>query len=461
MAKETVNWVCEDCGFVQKKWSGSCSACHKWNTFKEFVEFKEKKRLGGKPPEILSKPIRIHEVDHLGFDRIFTGFSVFDHLMGGGVVKGSLTLLGGIPGIGKSTLLLQICHSFAKQGLTVLYVCGEESVQQTSLRAKRLQITGDKLYLLNETAFSKIKSHIDTLKPDILVLDSAQILYQEEIPSAPGSVVQVKEIAMQAMHLAKGFHITTFLVGHVTKSGDLAGPKVLEHIVDTVLDFEGDHHQGYRLIRASKNRFGPTDELAVFQMLSSGLAEVKNPSLLFLEERRKSTPGSVITATVEGSRAMLLEIQALVTKTFYPSPTRRASGLDMNRLVLLLAVLEKKMRFPLYSYDVFASVVGGIKVQEPALDLALILSITSSYQSLALNDKMIVFGEVGLSGEVRSVSHIESRIKEAKLMGFTGVILPKHNMKEVAKLEKSLTFYPVDRVEEAIEITLGELCKSK
>ena len=461
MAKDSTNWLCSECGFVQKKWSGQCQACSTWNTFKEFKEAKVKTRFQAKAKDV-SAPLKITEVEHLGYERIKTNYSEFDHLMGGGVVKGSLSLIGGVPGIGKSTLLLQLSSAFAKQGLTVLYVCGEESVQQTSLRAKRLGIANDSLYLLNETEFTKIKLQIDQLKPDILILDSAQIMYKEEIPSAPGSVVQVKEIAMESMHLAKGSNITTFLIGHVTKSGDLAGPKVLEHIVDTVLDFDGDRQHGYRMVRASKNRFGPTDEIAVFQMLSVGLQEVKNPSLMFLEERRSNTPGSIITAVMEGSRAVLLELQSLVTKSYYPTPSRRTTGVDMNRLVLLLAVLEKKMRFPLYSYDVFVSVVGGMKVQEPALDLSLILAITSSYNGLSIDEKTLVFGEVGLNGEIRSVSHVEARMKEAIHMGFKAVILPKHNAKELTeKTRKSLSIFPVDKVEDAISIALGELCKSK
>lgn len=461
MAKEKVNWLCQECGLVQKKWSGQCHACHQWNTFKEFKESKVSERFQAKASEG-AKAYKLSEVENVGYERIRTSYPEFDRVMGGGVVKGSLSLLGGVPGIGKSTLLLQLSSAFASQGLSVLYVCGEESVQQTSLRAKRLGVSSDRLYLLNETEMSKIKIQIDQIKPDILILDSAQILYKEELPSAPGSVTQVKEIAMESMHLAKGSNITTFLIGHVTKSGDLAGPKVLEHIVDTVLDFEGDRHHGYRMVRASKNRFGPTDEIAVFQMQSRGLSEVQNPSLLFLEERRKDTPGSIITAALEGSRAMLLELQSLVTKSYYPTPSRRATGVDMNRLVLMLAVLEKKMRFPLYSYDVFVSVVGGMKMQEPSLDLALILAITSSYHGLSIDEKTLVFGEVGLNGEVRSVSHIEARIKEAKHMGFQTVIMPKQNAKELTdKLRHSLSIFPVDKVEDAIAIALGELCKSK
>ncbi|MBM3192243.1 MAG: DNA repair protein RadA, partial [Chlamydiae bacterium] len=345
-----------------------------------------------------------------------------------------------------------LASSFAKQGLIVLYVCGEESAEQTSLRAQRLGLRTEKIYLLSETLFSNIKAQVDHLKPDILIIDSAQIVYKEDLVSAPGSVVQVKEIAVECMHLAKGSKITTFLIGHVTKSGDLAGPRVLEHIVDTVLDFEGDCQHGYRLLRSSKNRFGPTEEVVVFQMDAHGLKEVHNPSLIFLEERRKESPGSMVIATLEGSRALLVEVQALVTRSFYPTPIRRSTGVDQNRLALLLAVLEKKMKYPLYSQDVFVSVTGGMKVIEPGIDLGILLAIASSYQSRILSSKTVVLGEVGLNGEMRSVLRVESRLKEAIHMGFTKCILPRRNMKGLAAEFKSkIELCPIDSVEEAME----------
>lgn len=460
MAKQSTKWVCSECGNIQAKWSGSCDGCLRWNTFEETLELKEsKKRFISK--QELAKPILIKDVNLEGFNRIKTGYVEFDRLMGGGVVCGSLSLVVGQPGIGKSTLMLQLAAAFAQQGLTILYVCGEESAEQTSLRAKRLGIYSDRLYLLNETIFSNIKAHIDQLKPDLLVIDSAQIVYKDEIPSAPGSVVQVKEIAMECMHLAKGCKITTFLVGHVTKSGDLAGPRVLEHIVDTVLDFEGDCQHGYRLLRSSKNRFGQTEDVVVFQMDGSGLKEVTNPSLVFLEERRQESPGSVIISTLEGSRSVLIEVQALVTRSFYPTPARRSTGIDQNRLALLLAVLEKKMRYPLYSHDVFVSVMGGVKVSEPGIDLGVLLAITSSYQGKALCGKTVVMGEVGLNGEIRSVMRVESRIKEAIHMGFNTCVLPRRNTIGLPKqLKEKIELYSVDTVEEAIEKLLGEVCAS-
>ena len=427
MSKQATKWVCAECGNVQLKWSGSCSACARWNTFEEILEIKESKKKFASKTE-MAKPVLIMDVNLQGFERVQTPWSEFDRLMGGGVVSGSLTLVGGQPGIGKSTLMLQLANFFAKKGLVVLYVCGEESAEQTSLRAKRLKVEGEKIYLLNETIFSNIKAQVDLLKPNILIVDSAQIVYKDEIPSAPGSVVQVKEVAIECMHLAKGHAITTFLIGHVTKTGDLAGPRVLEHIVDTVLDFDGDSHQGYRILRSTKNRFGPTDEVAVFEMDYQGLKQVINPSMLFLEERRKETAGSIIVSTLEGSRAVLVEIQALITKSFYPTPTRRSSGVDQNRLALLLAVLEKKMNYPLYSCDAFVSIMGGVKIAEPGIDLGILLAIVSSYKSAPICSKTVIFGEVGLSGEIRSSQRVESRIKEAIHMGFSRCILPKRNI---------------------------------
>jgi DNA repair protein RadA/Sms len=459
MAKQSTRWICSECGNIQMKWSGSCDACQRWNTFEETIETKESKKRFIAKGDMSSKPVLIKDVSLQGFDRIKTGWVELDRLMGGGVVCGSLTLVGGQPGVGKSTLMLQLAYAFAKQGLTILYVCGEESAEQTSMRAKRLDIHSDRLYLLHETLFSNIKMHIDHLKPDLLIIDSAQIIYKEEIPSAPGSVVQVKEVAMECMHLAKGSKITTFLIGHVTKSGDLAGPRVLEHIVDTVLDFEGDSQHGYRLLRSTKNRFGQTDDIVVFQMDTTGLKEVCNPSLVFLEERRKESPGSVIASMLEGSRSLLVEVQALVTRSFYPTPTRRSMGIDQNRFAILLAVLEKRMRYPLYTHDVFVSVMGGVKALEPAVDLAVLLAIVSSYQTKALSGKTAVMGEVGLSGEIRSVIRIENRIKEAIHMGFDACVIPKKNENGLPQgLKEKIELRVVDNVEEAIEVLFGELC---
>jgi len=379
-----------------------------------------------------------------------------DRLLGGGIVPGSLILVGGEPGIGKSTLMLQLCNSLAVQGLLVLYVCGEESTEQTALRARRLGVTSEQLFLLSETLFSQVKLQIDRLKPDILIIDSVQILYKAEIASAPGSVAQVREIASECMHLSKGLGISTFLIGHVTKGGEIAGPKILEHLVDTVLEFEGDRQHGYRTLRAIKNRFGSTDDVAIFQMGASGLTEVLNPSLLFLQERNLGISGSVIIPTVEGSRAILIELQALVAPSSFQTASRRSTGLDQNRLALLLAVLEKRMGYQLHQCDVFVSIAGGLKITEPAIDLGLLLAIASSLCAKSIDPETVVLGEVGLGGEVRSISRVEMRLKEAIHMGFTRAIIPKRNVMGLPlEVTRKIAIRGVDLVEEAIRALIN------
>lgn len=449
MGKQKVIWSCLECGHKQAKWTGSCSVCQKWNTFSEELELKEpSKRFES---SVISKPRPIHEIKSEQFHRVFTQMPEFDRLMGGGIVAGSLTLIAGDPGIGKSTLMLQISHQLAKQGLTVLYICGEESAEQTSLRAKRLGITSDKLFLYSETLFANIKAQIDLLKPDILIIDSVQIVYKGEIPSAPGSVTQVREIALECLHLSKGLGISTFLIGHVTKAGEIAGPRVLEHMVDTVLDFEGDRQHGYRFLRVIKNRFGPTDEIVLFQMATSGLKEVNNPSEIFLKERLKESPGSVIVPTIEGTRAILIEVQALVAASAFATSTRKSTGLDQNRLALLLAVLEKRVGFQLHHSDVFVSVAGGMKILEPAIDLGILLSIASSFSNKPVDSETVVLGEVGLGGEVRSIPRIESRLKEAINLGFRECILPKRNLQGLSsEITSKIQLHGVDVVDEAI-----------
>lgn len=455
MAKQKIVWSCQECGHKQSKWAGSCMACQKWNTFVEEIELLEKgKRFESKITET-SRPMRVSEVGSDEFHRILTTYPEFDRVLGGGIVRGSLTLIGGDPGIGKSTLMLQAAQALASQGLVVLYVCGEESVQQTSLRARRLKISSENLLLFSETNFSHIKLQIDQLKPDFLIIDSIQILYKSELPSAPGSVSQVRELATEFMHLAKGMGIATFLIGHVTKSGEIAGPRVLEHIVDTVLDFEGDRQHGYRLLRAQKNRFGPTDDIALFQMGIEGLTEVANPSEAFLQERVKETPGSVVIPTIEGTRAILIEVQALVAASAFSTSTRKSTGLDQNRLALLLAVLEKRMGYPLHHCDVFVSVAGGMKIVEPAIDLGILLAIGSSFCNKPIDSDTIIIGEVGLGGEVRSVPRIESRIKEAVSMGFKYCLLPKRNLKGISQTYfEKIELHGVEVVEEAIHATI-------
>jgi DNA repair protein RadA/Sms len=445
--KQKTVWCCAECGHSQSKWAGQCSSCEKWNTFHEEVMV-EKTRFSASLP---SKPVRIDEVQLEKTPRVRTHMAEFDRLLGGGIVPGSLSLVGGDPGIGKSTLLLQASQAYAKQGLLVLYVCGEESVAQTSMRAKRIHVSSENLLLLCETNFSHIKNQIDQIEPDLVIIDSIQIIYKSEIAAAPGSVSQVRETATELMHLAKGRGMSIFLIGHVTKSGEIAGPRVLEHLVDTVLYFEGDRQHNYRLMRVVKNRFGSSDEIAVFQMQEEGLCEVSNPSKIFLEERMKESSGSVVIPTVEGSRPILIEIQALVTDTVYSTPSRRSAGLDPNRLALLLAVLEKRVGYQLHNRDVFVSVAGGLKIVEPAIDLGIILAVASSLTNRNVDADTVVVGEVGLGGEVRSIGRIQERLKEASHMGFKKAIIPKRNLEKNLPLE----VVGIERVEEAIHAIIS------
>ncbi len=438
------------------KWSGSCQTCSQWNTFIEEVECTEKQRRFESCSVETARPVLIKDVNIKNFKRLKTNMGEFDRLMGGGLVAGSLSLMGGEPGIGKSTMMLQISENFSLSGLRVLYICGEESTEQTSLRAKRLGIGSENLYLLSETVFSNIKMHIDQLKPQVLIIDSIQIVYKRELSSTPGSVTQVREITMECMHLAKGLGITTVLIGHVTKSGEIAGPRILEHIVDTVFEFEGDRQHGYRLVRSIKNRFGPTDDVALFQMTSAGLKEVRNPSEAFLQERGVGNSGSVILPTVEGERSILVEVQSLVAPSSYATPSRRSTGLDQRRLSLLLAVLEKKVGYQLHALDVFVSIAGGMKITEPAIDLAVIVAIASSFCNKPVDPQVVVIGEVGLGGEVRSVARVESRIKEAINMGFKKCVLPSRNLKGISnQLSQKIELHGIELVEEAIRSLVG------
>lgn len=447
--KTATRWVCSNCGRQESKWMGSCSSCNEWNTFEQESFSKPKASLKEEPMLIKDIPLK-------SFEKRLSGFQEFDRILGGGVVKGALTLIGGSPGIGKSTLLLQAANLYAKKGHKVLYVTGEESKEQTSLRARRIGALSDNLYLLSETAFSSIELVVQSMKPEFLFIDSIQILHKEEIPSSPGSVLQVKELAMSFMQIAKTLSITTFLIGHVTKSGDLAGPRVLEHLMDTVLDLEGEKTHGFRLLRSIKNRFGPTDDVAIFSMHEEGLKEVENPSKIFLEERAHSSYGSSVSATIEGKRAFLVEAQALVTKSFLPAPTRKSTGIDQNRLSLLLAVLEKQMGYQMHSNDVFVSLTGGIKVKEPAIDLAVICALSSSLLKKALSQHTVFLGEVGLSGEIRSCPSVENRLKEALHLGFTRALIPKKNLRHLGKKwQGKMNILGVDCVQKGIEFMQG------
>lgn len=440
------------------KWSGQCPECGRWNTLhEEQVMPATSSRFDPERPAAGGRPMQLDQVELSSLPRIQTHIKEFDQLVGGGLVPGSLLLVGGDPGIGKSTLMLQLSHALVKHGLTVLYVCGEESIEQTKMRANRLGIESDKLFLLNEANLNAIKLHIEQLKPQILIVDSIQIIYKNEISSAPGSVSQVRESAAEFMYIAKSRGIATFLIGHVTKAGEIAGPRVLEHLVDVVLYFEAVRQHDYRMIRVVKNRFGPTDEIALFQMHTKGLVEVSNASQIFLEERMKGVVGSVIIPTIEGSRPILIEAQALVTETVFPSPSRRCAGLDQNRLALLLAVLEKRMRYQLFRCDVFVSIAGGMRIFEPAIDLGVLAAIASSLRNRKIDPETVVAGEVGLGGELRSIPRLESRIKEAINMGFRRCIVPKRNLKGLSEeICRKIEIQGVDIVEEAVETLLME-----
>lgn len=454
--KQKSVWYCSDCGHKQPKWSGQCPQCSQWNTFQEEIEVADASPRFASQSLQNSRPIRLKEIAHTETPRLLTHLKEFDRLTGGGIVPGSLILVGGNPGIGKSTLMLQLAHAFAKQELIVLYICGEESVEQTFLRAQRLGVDSDNLFLLNETHFSAIKAHIDQIKPHLLIVDSIQIIYKSEIPSAPGSVSQVRENAHGFMHLAKKNGMATFLIGHVTKSGEIAGPRVLEHLVDTVLYFEGDKQHNYRIVRVVKNRFGPTDEIAVFQMQAKGLVQVPNPSQIFLQERTKQVTGAVVIPTIEGSRPILIEVQALVTNTFLPTPSRRCTGIDHNRLALLLAVLEKRMGYQLHKRDVFVAIAGGIRITEPGIDLGVLLSVASSMRNRRIDAETAVVGEVGLGGEIRSIPRVESRIKEAIHMGFRRCLIPQSNLRGIPQeLLEKIHVTGVSVVEQAVEAILN------
>lgn len=453
MSKTKSIWECAECGYQQSKWTGSCNECHQWNTFKEtFLE----SALKYESQKASSRSFRIDEINISNFARVTTNMKDVDRLFGGGIVAGSLVLLAGDPGIGKSTLLLQLSHAFAAQGSNVLYVCAEESVEQTSLRAHRLNVAEKHLYLLNETNFSLIKQEVDRLRPSVLIIDSVQVVYKSSLSSSAGSVNQVREVTTECMHLAKQEKITIFLIGHVTKSGEIAGPRVLEHLVDIVLEFEGDRHHGYRLLRSVKNRFGPTDDIAIFQMKEKGLKEINNPSQVFLEHRNEKIAGCCATATLEGVRAFLIEVQALVTTSAFSTATRKSTGLDQNRLALLLAVLEKRVGYQLHQCDVFVSIAGGMKIKEPSVDLSILLAIASSFTNKEIDPDLLILGEVGLAGEVRAISRIETRLKEAINMGFKKCILPKKNKKGLDEsITKKIELITVDLVDDAVQEVLG------
>lgn len=459
MAKgKTTVFFCSECGNEFSKWMGQCPACKAWNTMVEepVSTVKTVGKTAGKATRTAGagrserpKPVGLSEITLEEEDRVKTGYEELDRVLGDGIVKGSLVLVGGDPGIGKSTLLLQVCRNLAKAGQKVLYISGEESLKQIKLRANRIGPVDGPLSFLCETNLGIIEEVIQTAMPDAVVIDSIQTMYLEDISSAPGSVSQVRECTNVLMQIAKGLGVSVFIVGHVTKEGVVAGPRVLEHMVDTVLYFEGDRHASYRILRGVKNRFGSTDEIGVFEMREEGLTEVKNPSEFMLEGRPADASGAVAACSMEGTRPILLEVQALVTRTNFGMPRRTAAGTDYNRVNLLMAVLEKRCRYELSQFDAYVNIAGGMKMNEPALDLAIVMALISSYKDKPVNEKTVIFGEVGLSGEVRAVSMAEQRIHEAVKLGFECCILPQVSLEKMRK-PKGIRLIGVNNVREAI-----------
>ncbi|HBF4439259.1 TPA: DNA repair protein RadA [Clostridioides difficile] len=454
MAKIKTKYVCQSCGYETAKWLGKCPECTKWNTFVEEVDQKNTKKEVFIIDKSSSKPVSINSIESKEEERFTTDINELDRVLGGGIVKGSLVLVGGDPGIGKSTLLIQVSSNVANLGKTVLYITGEESESQIKMRAKRLGINSENLYIFAENNLSIIESYLESVNPELIILDSIQTVFSPEISSAPGTVSQIKEGTSKFMKISKKMGISTFIVGHVTKEGSLAGPKLLEHMVDTVLYFEGERYNTYRLVRAVKNRFGSTNELGVFEMRDLGLVELDNPSKILISEKPKDVAGSVIISTVEGTRPMLLELQALVSPTSFGIPKRTSTGVDYNRVGMLLAVLEKRVGLQIQNQDVYINIVGGIKINEPSIDLGIAISVASSFRNIPIDEDIAVTGEVGLTGEVRAVSFIEKRIAECKKLGFKKIVVPRSNY-DVIKDTKGIEIWPVDNLRQAINIVLG------
>lgn len=424
--KNVTVYFCQSCGYESSKWMGQCPGCKEWNTF---VEETVEKKTAGKLKSVVGgnqdlKSYKLSEIDMQEKERMKTQFPELDRVLGGGIVPGSMILVGGDPGIGKSTLLLQVCRNLA-DAMSVLYISGEESLQQIKMRAQRIGSFSDNLQLLCETNLERIEQVIERQKPSVVIIDSIQTMYNEEVSSAPGSVSQVRESTGRLMQIAKGMGVTVFIVGHVTKEGVVAGPRVLEHMVDTVLYFEGDRHAAYRILRGVKNRFGSTNEIGVFEMCEEGLREVENPSEFMLNGKPEGASGSVVACSMEGTRPVLLEVQALVCHSSFGIPRRTAAGTDLNRVNLLMAVLEKRAGLSLSNCDAYVNIAGGIRMSEPAIDLGIVMALASSFRDKPIDEKTICFGEVGLSGEVRAVNMAQQRVTEARKLGFTACILPK------------------------------------
>ncbi|MBU8908646.1 DNA repair protein RadA [Desertibacillus haloalkaliphilus] len=458
MAKKKTKYICQECGYESAKWMGKCPSCQSWNTMvEEFVESATTRNRGfvtSSAKTSSRKPQAITKVERELEERIDTRTVELNRVLGGGIVPGSLVLVGGDPGIGKSTLLLQLSSQLANLSHRVLYISGEESVKQTKLRADRLGVTADQLYVLAETDLDYIEKAIDDIDPTLVIIDSIQTVHQADIASAPGSVSQVRECTAAFMRVAKTKGIAIFIVGHVTKQGSIAGPRLLEHMVDSVLYFEGERHHTYRILRAVKNRFGSTNEIGIFEMKEVGLEEVLNPSEIFLEERSKGAAGSTVVASMEGTRPVLVELQALVSPTSFGNPRRMATGIDHNRVSLLMAVLEKRVGLLLQTQDAYLNVAGGVRLDEPAVDLAIAISIASSFRDQVTKPTDVVIGEVGLTGEVRRVSRIDQRVNEAAKLGFKRAIIPAKNIGGWT-IPDGLEVIGISTVEEALEVVLG------
>lgn len=452
MAKVKSLYVCQDCGYESSGWLGKCPACNQWNTF---VEERQEVKPGNGGAIADIKPVSINDIVVDDEERYSTGIKELDRVLGGGIVKGSLILVGGDPGIGKSTLLLQVCEK-VRAGSKVYYVSGEESVKQIKMRADRLNVSNPELLMVAETNYNAIEKLLVAEKPGIVIIDSIQTMFNDALTSAPGSVSQVREVTAGLMKVAKSLGISMIIVGHVTKEGSIAGPRVLEHMVDTVLYFEGERHLSYRVLRAVKNRFGSTNEIGIFEMRDVGLVEVDNPSMMMLSGRPEDVPGSVVVSSLEGTRPMLIEIQALVCPTNFGMPRRMATGLDYNRITLLMAVLEKRVGMQMSNYDAYVNVVGGLKIDEPACDLGIMAALASSFRNSNIHSGTVMIGEVGLTGEVRAVGQIDKRVMEAMRIGFETCIIPAGNKKTIEQMKelKGIGIKAVENVHQALDLVL-------
>ena len=449
MAKNQTVFVCSNCGNESPKWLGKCPACNSWNTFCE--EKIVTSKVSGEKKAVSAEVKKLNSVEIEKYSRYKTGYEELDRVLGGGLVQGSLVLLGGEPGIGKSTLILQICDKIKVNG-SVLYISGEESATQIKMRADRLNINNENILFLGETCIETIENTLESVKPDFIIIDSIQTMYSEQLQAAAGSVSQVREITARIMQMCKRKNITTILIGHVTKDGNIAGPRVLEHMVDTVLYLEGERYFSYRILRGVKNRFGSTNEVGLFEMREEGLCEIENPSEILISERDGNPSGSVIVASLEGTRPMLIEIQALLAPTAFGMPRRTGIGVDYNRMALLMAVLEKRAGLHISNYDAYINVVSGIKIDEPAVDLGIALAIASNFKNVPLPKDLVVVGEIGLTGEIRSVNSLEKRVKEAEKMGFKTFVVPESGKKQIKYKTTSINVIGVKTISEALRV---------